>query len=235
MRSFPISIDARALAATAARGEAAAAAATIRQEMNHAFLLLGIDRLDYTKGVPFKLEAVRHLFRRHPELRRKISLLQILAPSREEIPAYLRLKAAVEQLVGQINGELGEPGWMPIHYLHRFFGHDDLVAYYRAADACLATPLKDGMNLVAKEYCAARVDRDGVLILSEFAGAAHQLHQGALLVNPYDIVALAERIAEAFAMPEAERRTRMMRLQRAIRDADVFDWVDSFLAACPAA
>ncbi|MGE5232851.1 MAG: alpha,alpha-trehalose-phosphate synthase (UDP-forming) [Acidobacteriota bacterium] len=232
--AFPISVDARAIGAAARRPEVAERAAALRADLGGVQIVLGVDRLDYTKGVPFKLAAFGELFRRHPELLRRITLLQILAPSRAEIPQYQQARLEVEQLVGQINGQLGEPGWVPIHYLHRTIPHDELLAYYRAADVCLATPLKDGMNLVAKEYCAARVDREGVLVLSEFAGAARQLGKAALLVNPYDVVGLADTLARAFHMQPAERRSRMAKLRRGIRKHDIFWWVDAVLAAAAA-
>jgi trehalose-6-phosphate synthase len=160
----------------------------------------------------------------------RLALIQILVPSRSEIPEYVQQKAEVERLVGEINGELGQPGWTPIHYFCRSVDREELVAYYRAASVCLATPLKDGMNLVAKEYCACQAERRGVLVLSEFAGAAVQLADGALLVNPYDILGVAAAIARACEMPTEERKRRMARLQRNVLAEDVHCWVDDFLS-----
>src|SRR5581483_6012701 len=145
---------------------------------------LGVDRLDYTKGIPERLKAFRLLLRRFPELRRQITLAQIVVPSREDIPKYKELRRDIELLVSQINGEFSERGWVPIHYMHRNVGRDELLAHYRAADVALITPLKDGMNLVAKEFCAAQVDERGVVVISEFAGASDELRHGAILVNP---------------------------------------------------
>ncbi|HET9212619.1 MAG TPA: trehalose-6-phosphate synthase [Thermoanaerobaculia bacterium] len=227
--ALPIGIDAGGFAATARRPEVAARARALREEIGVEHLLLGVDRLDYTKGIPFKLEAVRRLLRARPDLHRRLALVQVLVPSRAEIPEYLRLKAEVERLVGEINGELGQPGWNPVHYFYRPQSREELVAYYRAASVCLATPLKDGMNLVAKEYCACQVERGGVLVLSEFAGAAVQLADGALLVNPYDILGVAAAIGRACEMPLEERRRRMARLQRNVLTEDVHGWVDTFL------
>lgn len=227
--ALPIGIDARGFADMARSPEAARRARELREEIGVEHLLLGVDRLDYTKGIPFKLEAVRRLLRARPDLHRKIALVQILVPSRSEIPEYLRLKAEVERLVGEINGELGQPGWTPIHYFYRSQNREELVAYYRAASVCLATPLKDGMNLVAKEYCACQVDRGGVLVLSEFAGAAVQLADGALLVNPYDVLGVAAAIGRACEMPVAERKRRMARLQHNVLAEDVHGWVSDFL------
>ena len=128
----------------------------------------------------------------HPELRQQITLVQVVVPSRSDIPKYKDLKQEIERLVSGINGEFTQPGWVPIHYLHRSLERDELVAYYCAADIALITSLKDGMNLVAKEYCASHVDEQGVLILSEFAGAGPELREGALLVNPNDFTQVAE-------------------------------------------
>lgn len=153
-------------------------------------------------------------------------------PSRDDIPQYRDLKTRIEQLVGEINGEFTRPGgWVPIHYVYRALDRLDLVAYYRAAHIALVTPLKDGMNLVAKEFCACSVDGDGVLILSEFAGAAAQLQHGALLVNPYDVEATADAIHQACTLPQSERRRRMAALRRSVRRQDVFRWVNDFLEA----
>jgi trehalose 6-phosphate synthase len=149
-------------------------------------------------------------------------------PSREDIPKYSELKAEIQVTVSEINGRYGEPGWMPVHYIHRSLDRPELLAYYRAADIALVTPLKDGMNLVAKEYCAARVNNDGVLILSEFAGAAFQLHGGALLVNPYHTRAVAEAIRNAYEMPASEQRRRMRKSRARVRREDIYRWRDAF-------
>lgn len=228
--AFPIGIDAQGFADMARRPDIAERAQSLRAAMGVEHLLLGVDRLDYTKGIPFKLEAVRRLLRARPDLLRRITLVQILVPSRGQIPEYLRLKGEVERLVGEINGEFGRPGWVPIQYFYRFHDRERLVAYYRAASVCLATPLKDGMNLVAKEYCACQVERSGVLVLSEFAGAADQLADGALLVNPYDILGVADAIGRACEMPAEERKRRMARLQRNVLTQNIQRWVEDFLS-----
>jgi trehalose 6-phosphate synthase len=191
-------------------------------------VLLGVDRLDYTKGIPERLKAFHHLLRECPDLHRKIILIQVVVPSREAVPRYKELKREVERRVSTINGEFSEPGWTPVQYIYRSLELQELLAYYRAADIALVTPLKDGMNLVAKEFCAARINHDGVLVLSEFAGAAEQLKNGALLVNPYDTVATAQAIRRACEMPETERRTRMEEMRIHIQWHDVFRWVEDF-------
>ena len=227
--SFPIGIDARGFAAAARSPAVIDRARALRRELGAERVLLGVDRLDYTKGVPFKLEAMRRLLLARPELRGKVALIQILIPSRYEIAEYRRQRDEVEALVGRIQGELGEPGWSPIHYLYRSLSREELVAYYRAADVCLATPLKDGMNLVAKEYCACQVELDGAIVLSEFAGAAVEFGDDAILVNPYDILATADGIATALDLPAEERRLRMARLRRLVHAENVGKWVNDFL------
>ena len=163
-----------------------------RESLRNRQIILGVDRLDYTKGIPNRLMAFRNALQRFPELRQKVTLVQQVVPSREDIPQYHNLRLEIEHLVSAINGEFTEPGWVPVHYIFRSLKLPELLAYYRAADVALVTPLKDGMNLVSKEYCAAKVDEDGVVILSEFAGAAAQLQRGALLVNPHDVEAIAD-------------------------------------------
>jgi trehalose 6-phosphate synthase len=181
------------------------------------------------------LKAFRNTLNRFPELRERISLIQVVVPSREDIDRYQSLKIEIEQLVGEINGELARPGgWVPVWYVYGSLTRADLLAYYRAADIALVTPLKDGMNLVAKEYCACSIEEDCVLILSEFAGAAAQLQRGAILVNPYDIEGVADAIRRAYEMPAQERSARMRGLRRSIREQDVYWWVDTFLRAAVA-
>jgi trehalose-6-phosphate synthase len=202
---------------------------TLREEIADGKRLLGVDRLDYSKGIPERLEAFQCALERFPELCGKLTLVQVVVPSRVDIPEYQRLKAQIEELVSRINGHFSQPGWVPIHYLYRSLERSELVAFYQTADMALITPLKDGMNLIAKEYCAANVDCDGVLILSEFAGAANQLGQHALLVNPYDIHGVADAIQQACEMSRKERLIRMGGLRQIIQTQDVFWWLDTFL------
>ena len=229
--AFPISIDfadfARASDADDVRRRAAALRVHHGKDMT---TILGIDRLDYTKGIPERLKAFALFLRRHPELHRKTSLIQIVVPSRESIPGYQLLKAEIERLVAQVNGEFAEPGWVPVNYIHRSLPRTELLALYRTSRVAFITPLKDGMNLVAKEYCACRHENDGVLILSEFAGAATELKQGSLLVNPYDQSAVANALAEAVLMDAGEQRRRMTRMRNQVRKADLAAWLQCFLA-----
>jgi trehalose 6-phosphate synthase len=227
---FPISIDSRALARRAGSAEVTEHIQQLRAAMPDRQLILGVDRLDYTKGIPEKLEAYRTALARYPDLHGKLTLTQVVVPSRTDIPAYADLKAEIEQLVGEINGQFTQYGWVPIQYFFRSLSQVELLAYYRLADIALITPLKDGMNLVAKEYCASSLD-DGVVILSEFAGAAAQMHRGALLVNPHDVNGTADAIYRAWTMPQHERRVRLTTLRRSVRDYDIFWWVDAFMRA----
>src|SRR5581483_5550965 len=194
-------------------------------------LILGVDRLDYSKGIPERLRAFRNALERYPELRRRVVLIQVVVPSRVEIPKYHEVKQRIDRLVGDINGRFSTSNWLPVQYHFRCLDRDDLLAHYRGCDIAFVTPLKDGMNLVAKEYCACRIDKNGVLILSQFAGAAEQLKTGALLVNPYDVEEMADMISTAFRMTDDERTARMRRMRRVARDENVFWWVDSFLRA----
>jgi trehalose 6-phosphate synthase/phosphatase len=230
--AFPISIDYNNFMRSAATEEVAEKARELHRLLPRRRLVLGIDRLDYTKGIALRLRAFQDLLERYPSMRGKVSLIQVVVPSREDVPEYARMKTEIEQLVGRINGAFARPGgWVPVWYEYRSLSTLELLAYYRAADIALITPLKDGMNLVAKEYCACSIEEDCVLILSEFAGAAAQLRNGALLVNPHDVQAVATAIRTAYAMAPDERTARMRAMRRSIRREDVFDWVESFLQA----
>jgi trehalose 6-phosphate synthase len=229
--TFPISIDFEEFAQHAARPEVAARAEEIRRDLLENILVLGVDRLDYTKGIPERLKSFSILLKRFPELHRQITLVQVVVPSREDIPNYQDLRREIELLVSQINGEFTQDGWVPIHYMHRSLGREELLAYYRAADIALITPLKDGMNLVAKEFCASQADERGVLIISEFAGAASELRHGALLVNPNDFAGVAQAIHQASQMTKEDKRNRMRLLREIVRDHSLSRWTRSFLQA----
>jgi len=168
------------------------------------------------------------LLKTYSELRGSVTLFQIVIPSREDIPEYRQLKLDIEMSISEINGEYSTPGWIPIHYFHRSIPRDELLGFYRAAHVALVTPLRDGMNLVAKEFCAARTDDRGVLVLSEFAGAAEELGSGALLVNPNDADAVASSLYSALRMSESEQERRMNEMRFTIRTHDVFHWACSF-------
>jgi trehalose 6-phosphate synthase/phosphatase len=229
--NFPIGIDYKSWEDTALSPEVEERAAELQRRIGPFELAVGVDRLDYTKGLPERLQAFRNALHRYPDLRERAVLMQIVVPSREAVAAYQSVKAEIEQLVGEINGEFSTAGWVPVRYHYKSLVRRDLVALYRMARAGFVTSLKDGMNLVAKEFCACQVDHRGALVLSEFAGAAAQLKGGALLVNPHDIEGMADALYAAFTMGEEERRRRMEGLQQVLRRQDIFWWVDQYLKA----
>ncbi|MEW6250807.1 MAG: trehalose-6-phosphate synthase [Planctomycetota bacterium] len=229
--ALPIGIDHAEFAARAAAPSVTARVRELRAQIADQQIVLSVDRLDYTKGIPYRLKAFRTALERYPDLHRQVTLFQLVVPSREAVPEYQDSRAEVEQLVGQVNGQFTEPGWIPIHHVFRPVERDELLALYRTADVGLVTPLKDGMNLVAKEYCACQVEGDGVLILSEFAGAAVQLGRHALLVNPYDLDGVAAALHQAVRTPRAARHAAMRHLRTNIRRYDVHWWAEQFLKA----
>ncbi|MBW2273846.1 MAG: bifunctional alpha,alpha-trehalose-phosphate synthase (UDP-forming)/trehalose-phosphatase [Deltaproteobacteria bacterium] len=192
-------------------------------------VVLGVDRLDYTKGIPERIRAFERLLELHPRHREKVVLLQLAVPSRSQVAEYRALKREIDELVGQVNGRFATATWSPIRYLYRSLSQDKLAAIYRDADIALVTPLRDGMNLVAKEYVASQVLDPGVLILSRLAGAAETMRE-ALLVNPYNADETAEALNRAIDMEEPERRTRMEALRRREQRDDVEAWVHAFLS-----
>lgn len=222
--AVPIAIETERYATAAADPEIHRLAAELRTDLGDPeTIVLGVDRLDYTKGIDLRLRALETLFDTHPEMLGKVSLVQIAVPSREDVDEYQEIRRQVEELVGRVNGRFGRAGWRPVHYLYRSVPFEELIGAYVAADVMLVTPLRDGMNLVAKEYAATRVDDSGVLVLSEFAGAAERLTD-ALLVNPYDLDSLADTIARAVNMDRNEQRRRIRRLRRIVGRWDVHDW-----------
>lgn len=228
---FPISIDVTEFTDVAASKAVSERVARLWADFPARQIILGVDRLDYSKGIPHKLEGYRLALERYPELQEKVTLVQLVVPSREDIPEYDAMRREIERLVGRISGEFTRPGWVPIHYQYGRWPRPELIAHYRAAQVALVTPLKDGMNLVAKEFCVCSLEGNGVLILSEHAGSTAQLQHDAILVNPYDVEGVAEAIHRAVAMPEEERRERMQRMREKIRSQDIFWWVDTFRRA----
>ena len=225
---FPMGIDAARFAELAGDPVVQAQARAIREDAGGRRIILGVDRLDYTKGIPRRMQAVERLLMREPGLRDRVRYIQIAVPSRGEVDSYQKFKLQVEETVGRINGACGTLHSTPVHYMHQGVSEQELVALYCAADVMLVTPLRDGMNLVAKEFVAARADGDGVLVLSEFAGAAAEL-EGAVTVNPYDVDAVATSIHDALAMTTEERRARMSRLRARVMQHDVHAWAEAFL------
>lgn len=227
---YPISIDFREFADLAASSGVAEASWYLHENLHSRTLVLGLDRLDYTKGIPDRFLAFERALEKYEELQGKISLVQIVVPSRLYVSEYQDLKKELDELAGRINGRFAEHGWVPINYQFRNLDRVQLLGHYRACEIALITPLRDGMNLVAKEYCAAQIEGHGVLILSEFAGAAQQLGKGAILVNPYDKDGVADAIYTAHVMPPEEREQRMKLLRTEVKRTDVRRWVKWFLA-----
>ncbi|HVZ42663.1 MAG TPA: alpha,alpha-trehalose-phosphate synthase (UDP-forming) [Ramlibacter sp.] len=229
--AFPIGIDVEEFESLARAPEATDMYHRMKNEYSRRKLLVGVDRLDYSKGLPHRLRAFRELLTKYPETRDSATLIQIASPSREDVSAYSDILHELESLCGAINGNFGELDWMPVRYIHRTVARARLPGLYRASRVALVTPLRDGMNLVAKEFIVAQDREDpGVLVLSRFAGAAEQLKE-ALLVNPFDMEGTAATIQVALQMPLEERRQRHQELMRTIRQYDVQWWCDAFLQA----
>ncbi|MBX3695451.1 MAG: trehalose-6-phosphate synthase [Steroidobacteraceae bacterium] len=233
--AFPIGIDVDAVIA-----EAGAAMRTdpVRRMIGGLLgrrLMIGVDRLDYSKGLVERFSAYQRFLERNAELRRKLIYLQIAPLSRDDIQAYSQIRQALEQATGRTNGRFADTDWTPIRYLNKNFPHGTLMGFMRAAQVGIVTPLRDGMNLVAKEFVAAQDPADpGALILSSLAGAAHEL-DGAVIVNPYDLRGVAQAVAAAFAMPLAERQQRHAAMLAALRRRDLHAWYRGFLGAIDAA
>ena len=227
--AFPIGIDVEEFTALTNAPEGRDMYQRMRREYSRRKLLVGVDRLDYSKGLPQRMRAFRELLARNPETHRSATLIQIASPSREDVSAYGDILHELESLCGSINGNFGELDWMPVRYMHRTVARARLPGLYRASRVALVTPLRDGMNLVAKEFVVAQDPTDpGVLVLSRFAGAAEQMRE-ALLVNPYDTEATASAIHLALQMPLEERRERHEALMKTMRRFDVHWWCDTFL------
>lgn len=232
VRAFPIGIDVEEFADLARTPESIDMHETLREQYAKRCLLVGVDRLDYSKGIPQRLRAFHKLLAHYPENRNSATLIQVATPTREGVDAYEDIRTELEGLAGKINGEYGELDWMPVRYMHRTLARKRLPGLYRAGRVALVTPLRDGMNLVAKEYVAAQdPDDPGVLVLSRFTGAAEQLKDSALLVNPYDTGGTAEVVQKALRMPLEERVLRHRALLGQVREHDVHWWRGGFLKA----
>jgi trehalose 6-phosphate synthase len=230
-KAFPISIEASTYVDLASRPDIQERARQIRRDLGDPeHILLGVDRLDYTKGIGHRIAAYAELLAEGKLDVDRTVLMQVANPSRERVETYRALRDEIELAVGRVNGDYGTIRHAAISYLHHGYPREEMVAMFLAADVMLVTALRDGMNLVAKEYVAARTDEDGVLVLSEFAGAADELKQ-ALLVNPHDIEGLKATILRAVAMPRQERRQRMRALRRRVLEHDVDRWSHEFLTA----
>jgi trehalose 6-phosphate synthase len=228
-QDFPIGIDAEGFARMAVSAEAVRASQRLSRSLLGRKLIIGVDRLDYSKGIPERLRAYETLLQSYPAQRRQVTFVQISAPSREDVPEYAEIRSQVEATAGRINGRFSEFDWMPLRYINRGFTRRTLAGFFRLSRVGLVTPLRDGMNLVAKEYVAAQSEDDpGVLVLSRFAGAADEL-DGAVIVNPYDLEAVAEAMHLGLTMPLDERQDRWRRLLAEVKERDVVHWQQSFV------
>jgi trehalose 6-phosphate synthase len=228
--AFPVGIETEAFAKAARRAVKSAFVQKVIDSLNNRTQIIGVDRLDYSKGLNLRLDAFDHFLRSYPDWRGKVTYLQITPKSRSEIPEYAQMEQMVSQAAGRINGAYGEADWTPIRYVNRAYSRTALAGFYRASKVGLVTPLRDGMNLVAKEYIAAQdADDPGVLVLSRFAGAAHEC-KDALQVNPYDAEAVASAINRALSMPLDERRARYNAMYETLLQNDIAHWAERFLA-----
>ena len=229
-RAFPIGIDTAQFAEMAGTEEAQREAKRLRAAIFDRVQIVGVDRLDYTKGLPERFAAYERLLEDYPDTHGRVSFLQIAPTSRGDVPEYINIRNELEGLAGHINGRFAQLDWTPLRYINRAITRRQLAGIYRMSRVGLVTPLRDGMNLVAKEYVAAQdPDDPGVLVLSRFAGSARQMPQ-ALIVNPYDTVGVAEALQAALHMPREERCARHAELMRGLRQDDVASWAEAFLA-----
>ncbi|HKV54683.1 MAG TPA: trehalose-6-phosphate synthase [Candidatus Binataceae bacterium] len=226
---FPLGIPADFFSDLASMPRVEARAQRIRRSLGSQIMVLGVDRLDYTKGILERLLGFERFLEQNPSWHRRVTLVLIAVPSRTKVSDYANLKRQLDEQVGQLVGRFSSEGWVPLRYLYTQFGAEELVAYYRAADVALLTPLRDGMNLVAKEFVASHTGDDGVLILSEFAGAAEELTE-ALLVNPYDTDQIAERLLQAVEMDPDEKAERLRAMRAKVHANNLERWSERFLA-----
>ena len=233
-RVFPIGIDASTISAQATAADGTRQMQRLQQSLGERTLMIGVDRLDYSKGLPARFQAFEQLLQTYPETRNRIVFMQIAPPSRSEVPEYQEIRRRLATSAGHINGRYGEFDWTPLRYINKSFNHKVLTGFFRASRIGLVTPLRDGMNLVAKEYVASQPAADpGVLVLSCFAGAAQELGE-AVLVNPHDVEGMAEAIRQGLTMPLGERRERWTAMMATIEHNDITAWRESFVAALSA-
>jgi trehalose 6-phosphate synthase len=229
--AYPIGIDYKEFEAANASAKARKAFERMRRSAAGRQTIIGVDRLDYSKGLEERFTGYRRFLEEHAELRGKLFLLQIAPPTRGEVDTYEIIRERLDELSGRINGEFADVDWVPLRYVNQGYSREDLAGFYRAAEIALITPLRDGMNLVAKEYVAAQDPKDpGVLILSRFAGAALQL-KDAILVNPYSKEEISDALLQALNMPKAERIRRWKALNEVVKKEDVVAWRKAFVAA----
>jgi len=223
---FPIGIDAKEFSSISSFKRINQRAKIVRRRLNVRYVVFSIDRLDYTKGIPERLKAIERFFEKYPKFRKRVVFIQVANPSRTKVEEYKEMKRYVDELVGRINGRFRDFDWAPIHYLYRNISREEVIAYYLASDVALVTPLVDGMNLISKEFVSTK-EKSGVLILSEFAGAAGQLND-AILANPYDFDEVAGVIKRALEMSNREKNRRLKVLKENVRNYDICWWLKKF-------
>ena len=228
--AFPMGVDAGTWESRARSTNVAKQVLSLMQDAGKRKVVVSIDRLDYTKGLLRRIAAIERLLHQDPSIAERVRFIQVTFPSRERLESYAGLRRQINELVGRLNASYGSPRSLPIHLVHRSFSEEEVSALYCAADIMLVTPLRDGMNLVAKEFVASRLHGDGVLLLSEFAGAAEDLTE-ATIINPYDLEGLAASMRRAIEMPPEEQRVNMSALREKVLLRDVHWWVESFLDA----
>ncbi len=226
--ALPMGIDYDKYAESAAAPETLAREVRYRTSIGDVQMILTIDRLDYSKGIPERLKAFERFLQEHPEFREKVSFFMVVVPSRDTVPKYRQLKEEIDLLVGRINGSFARLNWTPVHYFYRSFPLSALSAFYRMAHVCLVTPMRDGMNLVCKEYIASKIDKKGVLVLSEMAGASKELSD-AIIVNPNNIEQMVKAMHRALTMPEEDQVRQMTRMQASIKRYNIHQWVELFM------
>lgn len=230
--TFPVGIETGAFARRARHANRTGFVKAFHESLSGRKLIIGVDRLDYSKGIPNRLDAYDHFLKTRPEWHDRVTFVQITPKSRTDVPEYQEMDRYVSHKAGQINGAYSDVSWTPLRYVNRTYSRSALAGFYRRADVALVTPLRDGMNLVAKEFVAAQDPADpGVLVLSQFAGAASEMGTGAVIVNPHDIEGLAVALRRALEMPLAERRARHARMMRILEAHDIERWAEDFLAA----
>jgi trehalose 6-phosphate synthase/phosphatase len=229
VETFPLGIDTERYAQAHELPQVKSRLLELKDEIGGEKVILSVDRLDFTKGILERLTAYEQFLEAHPEWQERVSLISLLVPSRTRVPEYQNLKSQVDEQIGRINGEFGQPGWTPVTYLYRSLPFEQLASLYLLADVALVTPLRDGMNLVAKEYLATRADGTGVLVLSETAGAAAELGE-ALIVNPHDKEGLVEALHQALSMPVEAQQARNKPMRARLSRYDIQRWTDEFLS-----
>ena len=227
--NLPISIDYNHFSSFSGKKETIAMENKIKKSLKNIRIVLSVERLDYTKGIKERIRAIDYFFETYPEYKRKIIFLQIAVPSRSKVEEYITFKREIDELTGKINGKYSYEMWSPITYIYKSLSQENLIAYYKVADICLITSLRDGMNLIAKEYVASKLGGSGVLILSKFAGAAEEMKERSVLINPYDIEEIANKIKLALEFDEKEKVQNMLVLQEQVKQNDVFKWCKNFL------